>query len=183
MTWMATCDRGMAALSPSKAMYHSDMLVRGFLRHLLHGKIQVVLAGSAGTAILLNKLDAQREWAPNDIDFFVAEEKHIDYVAMAYISGVLSPLGAARACTKVRCTARLGLAIIGLPLLQQTLTDLILDIRLLLKPSLHVRALRLNLLLDFTELGLNLAQFLYLLLGDALDLLEACTFEAAASPA
>ncbi|CAK0852499.1 unnamed protein product [Prorocentrum cordatum] len=95
MTWMPTCDRALRRLlapATSKAMYHADMLVRGFLRHVMGSEARVVLAGSAGTAILMNKLGVQRDWFPNDIDIFVAEEKHADFIADAYDTGVLRPL-------------------------------------------------------------------------------------------
>eukprot|EP00959_Pyramimonas_sp_CCMP1952_P176941 3698397-Pyramimonas_sp.AAC.1 len=64
MAWVPTCDhalRRLLAPATSKAMCRADMLVRGFLRHVMGSEARVVLAGSAGAAILMNKLGAQRD--------------------------------------------------------------------------------------------------------------------------
>ena len=93
LTWMPTSDASLASLPLGMDLYRADMLLRGFLRYVLQWPNQVVLAGSAGTAMLLNKLGVPRDWRPHDIDIFVTAERRVHHVEDAYVAGVLKPLG------------------------------------------------------------------------------------------
>ena len=81
------------ARSKCMDLYRADMLLRCFLHHVLRRENQVVLAGSAATAILQNKLYVRRLWRPSDMDFFVLQEQRVRYIIDAYVDGVLKPLG------------------------------------------------------------------------------------------
>ena len=93
MTWAPTTRGDLARFSRSRAFYYVDMLLRGFMQYVLRAPQSTVLAGSVGAAILLNKLGIARPWFPNDIDFYVTEEKRTELIVDAYITGVLCPLG------------------------------------------------------------------------------------------
>ena len=92
-TWLPTGRESLTGISHGHLLYYADMLIRCFLRHVLRERDQVVLAGSAGTAILLNKIGTPRSWSPNDVDFFVTDEKYLEQIGRAYVAGVLNPLG------------------------------------------------------------------------------------------
>ena len=103
LTWTETCDSSLNWFPISNrfdafsmALYRADWLMRSFLRYVLGGTRQVVLAGSVGTAILQNKLGIRRDWRPTDIDFFVTGVHSVSRIIDAYVEGVLKPLGCKR---------------------------------------------------------------------------------------
>ena len=92
LTWIRTTDAGLEDFVPAVYVYHADMLMRSFMFNVLRSEVSPVLAGSVGTALLMNKICAVRSWIPRDVDFFVASEFQMEQIANAYIENVLNPL-------------------------------------------------------------------------------------------
>ena len=92
LSWIRTTDAGLADFVPSVYVYHADMLMRSFMFNVLRSKDFPVLAGSVGTALLMNKIGAVRSWIPNDVDFFAASQFQMERITNAYIEDVLNPL-------------------------------------------------------------------------------------------
>ena len=84
--------------SPTPFSYHVEFLVRSFLRYAQSGArgpspSEVTIAGSVGTALLMNDLGMPRAWVPTDLDMFVRDRCELDRIQSAFRIGVLESLG------------------------------------------------------------------------------------------
>ena len=84
--------------SPTPFSYHVEFLVRSFLRYAQNGSrgpvpSEVTIAGSVGTALLMNDLGMPRSWVPSDLDMFVRDSSELDRILSAFRNGVLDSLG------------------------------------------------------------------------------------------
>ena len=92
--------------SPTPFCYHVELLVRSFLRYAQsgvqgHAPSEVTIAGSVGTALLMNDLGMPRAWVPTDIDMFVRDRCELDRIQSAFRIGVLESLG--WSCEETEC--------------------------------------------------------------------------------
>ena len=83
---------------PRPACYHVEFLFRSFLRYAQSGargihSSEVTIAGSVGTALLMNDLGMPRAWVPTDLDVFVRDSGELDRIQKAFRTGVLESLG------------------------------------------------------------------------------------------
>ena len=84
--------------SPTPFSYHVEFLVRSFLRYAQSGSrgpalSEVTIAGSVGTALLMNDLGMPRAWVPSDLDMFVRDSCELERIQSAFRIGVLDSLG------------------------------------------------------------------------------------------
>ena len=83
---------------PTPVCYHVEFLFRSFLRYAQTGSrglssSGVTIAGSVGTALLMNDLGMPRAWVPTDLDMFVRDSGELDRIQNAFRIGVLESLG------------------------------------------------------------------------------------------
>ena len=84
--------------NPTPECYHVEFLMRSFLRYAQTGArgsspSEVTIAGSVGTALLMNELGMPRAWVPGDLDMFVTDSCELDRIQRAFRIGVLEKLG------------------------------------------------------------------------------------------
>ena len=84
--------------NPTPECCHVEFLMRSFLRYAQTGvrgssPSDVTIAGSVGTALLMNELGMPRAWVPSDLDMFVRDSSELDRIQTAFRIGVMEKLG------------------------------------------------------------------------------------------
>ena len=84
--------------NPTPESCHVEFLMRSFLRYAQTGcrgssPSEVTIAGSVGTALLMNELGMPRAWFPSDLDIFVRDSVELDRIQSAFRIGVMEKLG------------------------------------------------------------------------------------------
>ena len=84
--------------NPTPECCYVEFLMRSFLRYAQNGvrgrsPSEVTIAGSVGTALLMNELGKPRAWFPSDLDLFVRDRSELDRIQNAFRIGVMEKLG------------------------------------------------------------------------------------------